>query len=56
MRLQTFIKDNRVELDAAIARAMGRDSNPRASDEERRLWILNDQGLYHWALSEGVRL
>ena len=56
MRLQTFIKDNRVELDAAIARAIGRDNNPSANDEERRLWILNDEGLYRWARSEGVRL
>ena len=26
------------------------------SDEERRLWILNDEGLYNWARSEGVRI
>lgn len=26
------------------------------NDRERRLWILNDEGLYNWARSEGVRI
>jgi hypothetical protein len=26
------------------------------TDAERRLWVLNDQGLYSWARSEGVRI
>jgi hypothetical protein len=26
----------------------------RLSDEDRRQWILNDEGLYNWARSEGV--
>jgi hypothetical protein len=26
------------------------------NDEERRQWILNDEGLYRWARSEGVRI
>ena len=25
-------------------------------DEERELWILNDEGLYNWARSEGVQI
>lgn len=25
-------------------------------DAERRLWILNDEGLYRWARAEGVRI
>lgn len=25
-------------------------------DAERRQWILNDEGLYRWARSEGVRI
>lgn len=25
-------------------------------DEELRLWILNDEGLYQWARNEGVRI
>lgn len=54
--LQQFIREHREELDSAIARAIGQDKNPRANDGERRLWILNDEGLYDWARSEGVRL
>jgi len=29
---------------------------PRLNDEERRQWVLNDEGLYRWARSEGVRV
>lgn len=54
MTLKQFIRDNRTELDAAIARALGRDKNPLPNDNERRLWVLNDEGLYLWARSEGV--
>lgn len=28
----------------------------KPNDAERRLWILNDEGLYRWARSEGVRI
>ena len=56
MTLKQFIREHRAELDAAIARTIKQDTNPRANDDERRLWILNDEGLYHWARSEGVRL
>ena len=28
----------------------------RLNDEDRRLWVLNDEGLYNWARSEGVRI
>jgi trehalose-6-phosphate synthase len=54
--IRTFIKEHREELDAAIARALKMDKNPRANDEERRLWVLNDEGLYNWARSEGVEI
>jgi hypothetical protein len=54
--LKQFVKEHRAELDRCIARALGRDTNPRANDEERRQWILNDEGLYRWARSEGVRI
>jgi len=56
MTLQQFIKDHRQELDDCIARAIKQDKNPRANDDERRLWVLNDEGLYNWARSEGVRI
>ena len=29
---------------------------PKLNDEERRQWVLNDQALYCWARSEGVRV
>lgn len=29
---------------------------PPLNDKERREWILNDEGLYRWARSEGVRI
>ena len=74
MTLKEFIRNNRTELDAAIARALdhvprtascdcpqsGTDhmhtDDIRLSDEDRRQWILNDEGLYRWARSEGVRI
>lgn len=54
--LSAFIAEHRAELDQCIARALRMDHNPRANDAERRLWILNDEGLYQWARSEGVRI
>ncbi len=56
MKMRDFIRDNRADLDAVIARALGMERNPNPNDEERRLWIENDEGLYHWARSEGVRI
>ena len=51
--LREFIRENRDTIDEAIRRVLpGKQFN----DEERRLWILNDEGLYHWAQSEGVRI
>lgn len=55
MTLTDFIRNNRAELDTAIARALHMSRNPRANDEERRLWVLNDEGLYTWARSVGVQ-
>ncbi len=73
MTLKDFIKDNRVELDAAINRVLGHvprtascscplsgtdhmHENDTLNDAERRQWILNDEGLYRWARSNGVRI
>ena len=55
MTMKEFIKRNRKELDKCIAQALGMSHNPRANDEERRQWVLNDEGLYLWARSEGVQ-
>jgi hypothetical protein len=62
-----FIRENREDLDKCINGAIYRyDGNggrgtiptpaPRYNDEERRGWILNDEGLYNWARSAGVRI
>ena len=54
MKLSEFIREHRQELDECIKRAC--PNNARFNDDERRLWILNDEGLYNWAKSEGVRI
>jgi len=67
MTLRAFIQAHRDELDqlinGAIYRHDGRggpgkipDPAPRLNDEDRREWILNDEGLYSWARMEGVRI
>ena len=53
MTLKQFIRTHRSELDAAILRVV---PEVRLRDDERRLWILNDEGLYRWARSCGVRI
>ena len=51
--LTQWIKEHRAEIDGYIDEAIG----PRSrNDAERRLWILNDEGLYNWARSEGVAI
>ncbi len=54
MTLKEFIKENREELDDCIRTAC--PNNQYWNDEERRQWILNDEGLYSWARSEGVNI
>lgn len=51
--LREWIRRNRVEIDAAIRSVC---NNCRLNDDERRLWVLNDEGLYSWARSEGVQV
>ena len=46
---------NREELDDFISTALGGPEKHRyRNDDERRDWILNHEGLYNWARSEGV--
>lgn len=67
MTLTKFINDNRHDIDNIINRALyqhdgrgGRgtipDPPPKRNNRERREWILNDEGLYRWARSEGVKI
>ena len=46
MSIKDFIKQNKVELDACIRNVVG---DVRLNDNERRLWLLNDEGLYNFA-------
>jgi len=50
MTLAQFVKENRAELDAMLELPKG-----MRNDRERALWIQNDEGLYLWAKSCGVR-
>jgi hypothetical protein len=49
MNLLEFIKKHRPEIDQLT-------KSQYKNDEERRLWILNDESLYNWARSEGVKI
>lgn len=49
-----FIRENREEIDNAIRRRCPNIGSLNDSDREE--WILNDEGLYNWARSEGVRI
>jgi len=49
MKLKQFIKENREEIDRIT-------QSPYKNDEERRQWVYNDEHLYNWARSEGVRI
>ncbi len=53
MTMRDFIKTNKDELDECIH---GVCKNLTLNDEDRRQWILNDEGLYKWARSEGVKI
>jgi len=53
MKLSDFIKENRDELDKYIQKQA--PGSPK-TDNERRLWILNDEKLYNWARSENVKI
>ena len=53
--MREFIREHREELDTAIRGALKKPDFPM-NDRERELWILNDEGLYGWARSEGVRV
>jgi hypothetical protein len=47
--MKDFIREHRAEIDDII-------KSKYHNDEERKSWILNDEGLYNWAKQEGVRV
>ena len=53
MTFKRFIAVYKEEIDQAIHRIV---PDERLNNEARRIWILNDEGLYRWARSEGVRI
>lgn len=53
MKLKDFIKENKDEIDKAIKRVC---NNCKLNNKERKMWILNDESLYRWAKSNGVRI
>ena len=55
MGLRELIRENRPAIDAAIHSVPGAESL-RLNDEDRAEWVRNDEGLYSWARSHGVRL
>jgi len=67
MRMTEFISNNRETLNQAILEVQYRHDGrggrgiipnppPQISIAEIKEWIANDEGLYHWAKSEGVRV
>lgn len=67
MTMQQFIEENRSDLNHCINAAIYRyDGNggrgqipnpePQHSIQEIKSWIQNDEGLYNWARSSGVRV
>lgn len=67
MKMKDFIDQHQREIDDAINAAIYRwDGNgrpgkvptpaPTYDNQTRRDWIANDEGLYRWARSEGVRI
>jgi hypothetical protein len=53
MKLKDFINENKQEIDTIIYdyyRVVVKNNR------ERKLWILDDEGLYRWAHREGVNI
>lgn len=55
MSMRTFIRSNRTAIDDVLIRSGG-GQHGKINDEERELWVLNDEALYLWARSEGVNV
>ena len=54
MTMQEFIGANREAIDVIIRGASGIGPDYPIDDDKRENWIINDEGLYDWARSEGV--
>ena len=49
MTLTEFVERYRTEIDRHI-QGVAYD----LTDEDRADWVMNDEGLYNWAISEGI--
>lgn len=67
MKRKEFLQKNREEIDRIINGAIYRydgkggpgkvpDPPPKRNDYERWQWIMNDESLYLWAKSEGLKV
>jgi len=54
MNLENFIKKNRKQIDKIIKRTWP-EVKP-LNDAERKVWILNEMSLLHWAEAQGVKI
>ena len=54
MSLKQFIREHKEEINAYIKAKVGSDFID--TDNERKLWVLNDETLYNHAKSHGVKL
>jgi len=52
--LRNFIEENRVEIDNRISKILGKEI--KRNDTDRRSWIMNEAGLYDWAISKGIEI
>lgn len=56
MKIDGFIEAHWEEIDQAILIHNPHAMRAGVDDEERRLWVLNDEGLYNMAVQEGVHI
>lgn len=54
MELAEFIRDHWKEIDEVIHQECS--NCPVRGDHERALWVMNNETLYNWARSEGVKI
>jgi len=54
MTLEKFIKKNRSRIDRAIKRIY--PNVKLLNDAERKIWVLNEVALFHWAEAQGVKI
>ncbi len=53
MTLKQFVKEYREEIDAVIIAVC---PNCKINNQERELWVMNDESLYSLARQSGVRI